>query len=101
MAKKSSIEKNNRKKILVEKFRMKRLKAKKMLMNKQVSPDDRFTASQILASFPKSSSIVRVRNRCEVTGRPRAYYRKFGLSRNKLREYASRGLIPGLTKSSW
>ena len=101
MAKKSAIEINRRRMALGKKFADRRASLKALAKNKGLSAEDRFAARLKLAELPRNSSPVRVRNRCEVTGRPRAYYRKFRLSRIALRELASQGLIPGMTKSSW
>lgn len=79
----------------------KRAALKALIMNKETSPEDRFAAVIKLDKLPKNSAKVRIRNRCAVTGRPRGYNRKFGLCRNTLRELASIGLLPGVTKSSW
>ncbi len=101
MAKKSAIENNLRKQRLVKKYagRRKRLLA---LANDEARPmEERFEARLRLAELPRNGSIVRVRNRCEVTGRPRGFYRKMKMSRIALRELGNRGLIPGLVKSSW
>ena len=101
MAKTSSIEKNNRRKKLSKQFAAKRAKLKALSKDQSVSMEDRFGAQLKLAALPRNSSPGRVRNRCEVTGRPRAYYRKFRLCRVQLRELANKGLIPGVIKSSW
>lgn len=101
MAKKSSIEKNNRRRRLVAKYRAKRTRLKAIAENMALAPEERFQAQLKLAQLPRNSSPVRIRNRCELTGRPRAVYRKFRLSRIALRELASQGQIPGVVKSSW
>ncbi len=101
MAKKSAIEKNERRRRLVAKFEAKRAALKKIIMDRNRDPEERFEATLALAKLPRNSSPVRVRNRCMLTGRPRGYYRKFGLSRIALRELASQGLIPGCVKASW
>ena len=101
MAKKSSIEKNNRRKKLAKKYAGRRSRLKAIAMDKTKPMEERFAASLKLAQLPRNSSATRIRNRCEVTGRPRAYYRKLKLSRIALRELGARGLIPGLVKSSW
>jgi small subunit ribosomal protein S14 len=101
MAKKSSIEKNNRRKRLVKKFAAKRGKLKAIADNMSLSPEDRFAARLKLAELPRNSSPTRVRNRCEITGRARGYYRKMRVSRILLRDMGNKGLIPGLVKSSW
>ena len=101
MAKKSTIEKNNRRAALAKKFANKRAKLLAVARSKTASPEDRFAAQMKLVKLPRNSHPNRVRNRCELTGRPRAVYRKFRLSRIMLRELGSQGLIPGLIKSSW
>ena len=101
MAKKSSIEKNKARRKLVERFAAKR---KELLAaaNDQSRPmEERFEARLKLAAMPRNSARTRIRNRCEITGRPRAVYRKLGMSRIALRELGSQGLIPGLVKASW
>ena len=101
MAKKSSIEKNKQRREMVAKFASKR-KELMATANDQGRPmEERFEARLKLAELPRNSSRTRIRNRCELTGRPRAYYRKFRISRIMLRELASQGQIPGVTKSSW
>ena len=101
MAKKSSIEKNNRRRRLVEQYAKKRAELKAKALDEALPLEDRFEARMKLASLPRNSSPVRVRNRCEISGRPRAYYRKLKMSRIALREYGASGMIPGLVKSSW
>jgi small subunit ribosomal protein S14 len=101
MAKKSSIEKNNRRARLVKKFSGRRERLKAVANDESLSMEERFEARLKLAELPRNSSAVRIRNRCEVTGRPRAFYRKLKMSRVALRELGSKGLIPGLVKSSW
>ena len=101
MAKKSSIEKNNRRRRLVEQYAKKRADLKATALNEALPLEDRFEARMKLASLPRNSSPVRVRNSCEISGRPRAYYRKLKMSRIALREYGASGMIPGLVKSSW
>ncbi|MBA5777924.1 30S ribosomal protein S14 [Stappia sp. F7233] len=101
MAKKSAIEKNKRRERLVKKYAEKRAALKAMAKDESLSLEERFNARLKLASLPRNSSAVRVRNRCEVTGRPRGFYRKLKMSRVALRELGSLGLIPGLVKSSW
>lgn len=101
MAKKSSIEKNEHRRELVQRFKSKREELKKTIRNKDIEPEERFEATLKLAELPRNASKVRIRNRCALTGRPRAYYRKFGLSRIALRDLASNGQIPGCVKSSW
>ena len=101
MAKMSSVEKNKKRIKLVKKFQAKRKKLKKIVMNKKLNLNERFEAALKLAKLPKNSAKNRVRNRCEITGRPHGYYRKLKMSRIALRELASMGKIPGMTKSSW
>ena len=101
MAKKSSIEKNERRRKLVKKFSGRRSRLKKIAHDKTLPMEDRFAATLKLAEMPRNSTATRIRNRCAVTGRPRAYYRKLKMSRIALRELGAKGLIPGLVKSSW
>ena len=101
MAQKRSIEKTNRRRRLVKKFAAKRLELLTDANDMTKEMEERFEARVKLAELPRNSSPTRVRNRCEITGRPRAYYRKLGMSRIALRELGSKGLIPGLVKSSW
>jgi small subunit ribosomal protein S14 len=101
MAKKSSIEKNNRRRRLSEQYAKKRAELKAQALNEALPLEDRFAARMKLAKLPRNSAPSRVRNRCEISGRPRAYYRKLKMSRIALREYGSAGFIPGLVKSSW
>ncbi len=101
MAKKSSIEKNARRRKLAKKFSGRRSRLKEITTDKSLPMEERFAAALKLAQLPRNSSRTRIRNRCEVTGRPRAFYRKLKLSRIALRELGSKGLIPGLVKSSW
>ena len=101
MAKTSSIEKNKRRTRLSKMYSARRSKLKAIAMDKTVSMEERFAASLKLAELPRNSSKTRIRNRCEVTGRPRAYYRKLKMSRIALRDLGSKGMIPGLVKSSW
>ena len=101
MAKKSSIEKNKHRKKLVARFAEKRKALLVVANDQQLQMEERFEARLKLAELPRNSAPTRVRNRCEVTGRPRAVYRKLGMSRIALRELGSQGLIPGLVKSSW
>ena len=101
MAKKSSIEKNNRRRRLAKSYSSRRKRLKAIAMDKKLPMEERFAATLKLAELPRNSSVNRVRNRCEMTGRPRAYYRKHKLSRIALRDLGSKGLIPGLLKSSW
>jgi small subunit ribosomal protein S14 len=101
MAKKSSIEKNNRRKRMVEAFAEKRADLKAMALDESLSLEERFEARIKLAKLPRNSAANRVRNRCEISGRPRGVYRKLKMSRIALREYGANGFIPGLVKSSW
>jgi small subunit ribosomal protein S14 len=101
MAKKSSIEKNNRRRRLSKKFSGRRTRLKAIANDKTKPIEERFAASLKLAEMPRNSSPTRIRNRCEISGRPRAFYRKHKLSRIALRELGSKGMIPGLLKSSW
>ena len=101
MAKVSSIEKNLRRQRLAKKYFERRMRLKEIANNESLTAEERFKARLKLAELPRNSSPNRVRSRCELTGRPRAVYRKFKLSRIALRELASAGLIPGMTKSSW
>lgn len=101
MAKTCMIERDRKRKEMNDSKRSRRAKLKATIMNRELPIEDRFAATQKLAELPRNSSRVRQRNRCELTGRPRGYYRKFRLCRNKLRELGSFGMIPGLVKASW
>ena len=101
MAKKSSIENNKRRVKLVKQFAPRRARLKAIADNEKLTMEERFEARLKLGAIPRNSAAVRVRNRCEVTGRPRGYYRKMKMSRIALRELGNKGLIPGLVKSSW
>lgn len=101
MAKKSSIEKNNLRRRLTKQKKSVRGALKTLIMDKDTEMEERFAAVMKLAKLPRNSSKVRIRNRCELSGRPRAFYRKFKLSRIALRDLASSGQIPGVIKSSW
>jgi small subunit ribosomal protein S14 len=101
MAKKSSIEKNNRRERMTKQFADRRAALKALANDREAPMEDRFAATLKLAELPRNSSATRVHNRCQITGRPKAYYRKLKMSRIALRELGSKGLIPGLTKSSW
>ena len=101
MAKLSSINKNNRRIKLSDRFFKKRQKLKKIIMNKQLPLEERFKAQQKLSKLPRNSVKTRVMNRCQITGRPHGVYRKLKISRIALRDMASSGKIPGITKSSW
>ena len=101
MAKESIIQRDKKRRKLVNQFSNKRSELKKLVMDRSSSAEKIFDASLKLAALPRNSSKVRVHNRCEITGRPRAVYRKFRLGRIKLRDLASKGQIPGMLKSSW
>ena len=101
MAKKSAVNRNEKVKLLVKRYAARREVLKAIANNESLPLEDRFEARLKLAELPRSSSKVRIRNRCEVTGRPRADYRKLRMSRIALRELGSQGQIPGLVKSSW
>ena len=101
MAKKSSVRKNNKRISLALLYMNRRKELKDIIYNKTLPMAERFVAQQKLSSFPRNSSSTRIRNRCLITGRSRGYYRKFKLSRLCLRELASCGLLPGVTKASW
>ena len=101
MAKKSAILKNQKRIRLVKKYAGRRERLKAIAMDEKRPQEERFMAQLKLAELPRNSSPVRVRNRCEITGRPRGYHRKFKMSRIALRELASSGKLPGVVKSSW
>ena len=101
MAKKSSIEKNNRRKRMTKNAAPARAKLKAIVMDRSLPVDDRFDATLKLAQLPRNGAAVRVRLRCELTGRSRGNYRKFKLCRIKLRDLANQGQIPGMVKASW
>jgi small subunit ribosomal protein S14 len=101
MAKTSSIEKNNRRKKMAKSHAAKRAKLKAVARDQKLPLEERFAAQLKLAELPRNSSPTRIRNRCEVSGRPRAYYRKLRMSRIALRELGNLGQVPGLVKSSW
>ncbi|MBT3939066.1 MAG: 30S ribosomal protein S14 [Pelagibacterales bacterium] len=101
MAKKSAIDKNKKRMYMVDLHKEKRGVLKKIIRDKTVSQEDRFKAVLKLAALPKNGSKIRVRNRCEITGRPRGNYRKFAMSRIAFRDLASSGQLPGITKASW
>ncbi|MBV7255460.1 30S ribosomal protein S14 [Pacificimonas sp. WHA3] len=101
MAKLSSVNKNERRKKLVKKYAGKYARLKAIAEDASVDDDERLMARLKMAELPRNANPTRVRNRCELTGRSRGYYRKFGLSRIMIRELGNKGLIPGLTKSSW
>ncbi len=101
MPKTSAIERNKKRVLLVEKYQAKRAELKAILANPETTDAEFFAAQKKLAKLPRDSSAVRVKNRCSMSGRPRAYIRKFGVSRIQFRELALAGKIPGVTKSSW
>ena len=101
MAKQSSIQKNLNRRNIVRKFNEKRQSLKKQIMKKDLSIEERFKIQSKLNELPRDSSKIRVRNRCKLTGRTRGVYRKFGLSRIKIRELSMSGALPGVVKSSW
>jgi small subunit ribosomal protein S14 len=101
MAKLSSINKNERRKQLVKKYAGKYAKLKAQANDQSLDETERLIARLKMAEVPRNGNPTRIRNRCEMTGRPRAYYRKFRLARVMLRDLANKGLIPGVTKSSW
>ena len=101
MAKLSSINKNERRKAMTKRYAAKYAKLKAIADDKTLEESERWIARLKMAELPRNGNPTRVRNRCELTGRARAYYRKFRLSRLMLREMANKGLIPGVTKSSW
>jgi small subunit ribosomal protein S14 len=101
MAKKSAIEKNQHRRRLVERYAARRAALRAVARDRKREPEERFEATLALAALPRNSARNRLRNRCALTGRPRGYHRKFGLSRIALRELGSAGQIPGLVKASW
>ncbi len=101
MAKTSVVERNNKRRRLAQKFKGRRARLKAIATDRQLPAEERFAARLKLAELPRNSSPSRIRNRCELTGRPRGFYRKIRMSRIALRDLASQGLIPGMTKSSW
>ncbi|TPL00393.1 MULTISPECIES: 30S ribosomal protein S14 [unclassified Mesorhizobium] len=101
MAKTSSVEKNNRRRKLADQYAARRTALKAIIMDQSQPMEERFRAQLKLSALPRNSAKIRIRNRCEVTGRPRAYYRKLKLSRIALRDLGNTGQIPGLVKSSW
>jgi small subunit ribosomal protein S14 len=101
MAKTSSIERNKKRERLAKKYAARRAKLRAAALNESLPLEERFAARLKLAQLPRNSSATRIRNRCELTGRPRAFYRKLKLSRIALRDLASKGQIPGMVKSSW
>lgn len=101
MAKVSSVERNKRIKKKIESLKKKRQALKEQIYNKNILPQERLKLILELSKMPRDSSPVRHRNRCAITGRPRGYFRKFGLCRNKVREYAGFGMLAGVIKASW
>ena len=101
MAKKSAIEKNEKRRRMVAQYAARRAKLKAMAMDEDLPLEERFQARLKLAALPRNSAPSRIRNRCQVTGRPRGYYRKMKMSRIALRELGSLGMVPGLVNSSW
>ena len=101
MAKDGTIQTNLKRERLVKKFAAKRAELKAIILDEDKSPEERFKARLDLAELPRNSAPTRLRNRCSMTGRPRGYYRKLKMSRIALRELASQGMVPGMTKSSW
>ena len=101
MAKKSAVQKNKNREKLVKRHAARRARLKALAEDRSLPAEERFAARLKLAEMPRNSSAVRLRNRCEVTGRPRGFYRRFKISRIALRELASTGQIPGMTKASW
>ena len=101
MAKKSMIEREKKRALILKRFRAKRVELKKIMLSKDVSDEERWSAQLKMQNLPRNSSATRKQRRCGITGRPHGVYRKFGLCRNKLREAAMRGDVPGLVKASW
>lgn len=101
MAKISAVQRNAKRERMAKKYAARRQALKEIVMNRELEPEERFHAQLKLAELPRNSAKNRIRNRCQLTGRPRGYYRKFRISRIALRELGSTGMIPGLTKSSW
>ena len=101
MAKKSMVERQARRMKTVQRYAAKRAELKKIVLSPNSTDEEKMVAQQKLQALPRDASPVRLRNRCSISGRPHGYYRKFGLARNKLRESAMRGEIPGLSKASW
>ena len=101
MAKTAVINRDLKRRKIVKKFAKKRAELQAVIDNAKISDEDRFAARQKLQQLPRDSSPTRLRNRCKLTGRPRGVFRKFGLGRNKLRDIAMRGEIPGVVKASW
>lgn len=101
MAKTSAVERNLKRQKLAQRYAAKRAELKAVARDKSKPVEERFAAQLKLAAMPRNSAVSRIRNRCEITGRPRAFYRKFRMSRIAMRDYASQGMIPGMVKSSW
>jgi len=101
MAKLALINRDQKRRALVKKYAKRREALEAIVNNQKASEEDRFAARLKLQQLPRNANATRLRNRCAITGRPRGYFRKFGLARNKLREYAMRGEIPGMVKASW
>ena len=101
MAKTSAVERNRKRERLAQRYAAKRAALKAIARNQELPVEERCAAQLKLAQLPRNSAVTRVRNRCEITGRPRAFYRKLRMSRIALRELASQGMIPGMVKSSW
>ncbi len=101
MAKRCMINREIKREKMVKKYAAKRMELKKQILDESLSFEERQEAAKKFHALPRNSSAVRMRNRCNITGRPHGYYRKFGLSRNKLREHAMKGDIPGLVMASW
>lgn len=101
MAKTSAVEKNKRREMMAKRYAARRARLKAIVMDQKLPLEERFKASITLAEMPRNSAKNRIRNRCEVSGRPRAYYRKLKMSRIALRDLGSLGFIPGIVKSSW
>lgn len=101
MAKTSAVEKNKHREEMVKRYAVRRARLKTIVMDQKLSLEERFKATIQLAEMPRNSAKVRIRNRCEISGRPRAYYRKLRMSRIALRDLGSSGHIPGIVKSSW
>ena len=101
MAKTSMIERDKKRRRLAKKYKVRRTRLKAIAADRSLPPEERFAARLKLAELPRNSSPTRIRNRCEITGRPRGYYRKLRMSRIALRDLGSQGQIPGMVKSSW
>ena len=101
MAKKSSVVKNIRRQKIVERYYSKRKELKAIIKSPRTNMNEKRLANMMLEKLPRDANPIRIRNRCNLTGRPRGYYRKFGLSRIAFREMANNGFIPGITKASW